>query len=291
MKTKTILLTGSTGFIGKIFLKDALYNGYNVLDILRIKNKKNKELKFLKRKYNQTYNSIFYSKVEEINDKLKNKKIDYFINFATLYKSSHKQNEIPLFINSNIIFPTIILENIYLKVKKIINLGSMMQHMYGKDYLPKNFYASTKSGFEMILKFYSSQKKNLKCYNLKIFESFGEFDKRKKLIPTLIKNYKKNLQTKVLSNKLELNIVHVNDIVKAVNILLKKNLKSGNYCLKHSKNIKISNLISRINNKSNKKIKVKFLNKKIEKPFISKIRVLPGWKADKNLQRKIENRF
>ena len=78
MKTKTILLTGTSGFIGKIFLKNALYNGYNVLDILRIKNKKNKKLKSLKRKYNQTYNSIFYSKVEEINNKLKNKKIDYF---------------------------------------------------------------------------------------------------------------------------------------------------------------------------------------------------------------------
>ena len=291
MKTKTILLTGTSGFIGKIFLKNALYNGYKVLDILRKKNKKNKELKSLKREYNQTYNSIFYSRVEEINDKLKNKKIDYFINFATLYKNSHKRDEIPLLINSNIVFPTIILESIYLKVKKIINIGSMMQHINGGDYLPKNFYASTKSGFEMILKFYSSQKKNLKCYNLKFFESFGEFDKRKKLIPTLIKNYKENLQTKVLSDKLELNIIHVNDIIKAVNILLKKNLKSDDYCLAHNKNIKISNLILRINNKSNKKIKVKFLNKKIEKPFISKIRVLPGWKADKNLQRKIENKF
>lgn len=291
MKTKTILLTGTSGFIGKIFLKNALYNGYRVLDILRKKNKKNKELKSLKRKYNQTYNSIFYSRVEEINDKLKNKKIDYFINFATLYKNSHKRDEIPLFINSNIVFPTIILESIYLKVKKIINIGSMMQHINGGDYLPKNFYASTKSGFEMILKFYSSQKKNLKCYNLKFFESFGEFDKRKKLIPTLIKNYKENLQTKVISNRLELNIIHVNDIIKAVNILLKKNLKSDDYCLAHNKNIKISNLISRINNKSNKKIKVKFLNKKTEKPFISKIRILPGWKADKNLQRKIENKF
>ena len=166
-----------------------------------------------------------------------------------------------------------------------------MQHLNGKDYLPKNFYASTKSGFEMILKFYSSQKKNLKCYNLKFFESFGEFDKRKKLIPTLIKNYKENLESKIISDKLELNIIHVNDIVKAINILLKKNFKSDNYCLKNSKNIKISNLISRINKKSNKKIKVKFLNKKTEKPFISKIRVLPGWNADRNLQKKIENEF
>lgn len=291
MKTKTILLTGSTGFIGKIFLKDALYNGYNVLDILRKKNQNNKELRSLKKKYHKKYNSIFYSRFEEINNKLKNKKIDYFINFATLYKNSHKQNEIPLFINSNITFPTIILENIYLKVKKIISLGTMMQHMGGKDYFPKNFYASTKSGFEMILKFYSSQNKNLKYYNLKFFESFGEFDKRKKLIPTLIENYKKNLQTKVISKKLELNIVHVNDIVKAVNILLKRNIKSGDYCLKHSKNIKINNLISKINNKSNKKIKIKFLNKKTEKPFISKIHVLPGWKADKYLQKKIEDKF
>ena len=217
-------MTGTSGFIGKIFLKNALYNGYNVLDILR-KKIKNKELKSLKRKYNQKYNSIFYSKIEEINDKLKNKKIDYFVNFATLYKSSHKQNEIPLFVNSNIIFPTIILESIYLKVKKIINLGTMMQHMNGKDYLPKIFMHRQNQVFEMILKFYSSQKKNLKCYNLKFFESFGEFDKRKKLIPTLIKNYKENLETKVISDKLELNIVHVNDIVKAVNILLKKNLK------------------------------------------------------------------
>ena len=106
-----------------------------------------------------------------------------------------------------------------------------------------------------------------------------------------VKNYKGNLQTKVISDRLELNIIHVNDIVKAVNILLKKNLKSDDYCLAHNKNVKISNLISRVNNKSNKKIKVKFLNKKTEKPFISKIRVLPGWKADKNLLNKIENEF
>ena len=33
------------------------------------------------------------------------------------------------------------------------------------------------------------------------------------------------------------------------------------------------------------------VEKKTEKPFISKIHVLPGWKADKYLQKKIEDKF
>ena len=77
-------MTGTSGFIGKIFLKNALYNGYKVLDILRKKNKKNKELKSLKRKYNQTYNSIFYSRVEEINDKLKQILYDFGLQLLRL---------------------------------------------------------------------------------------------------------------------------------------------------------------------------------------------------------------
>jgi nucleoside-diphosphate-sugar epimerase len=38
---KKILITGSSGFIGHIFLKDALNKKYYVVDILRTKNKKN----------------------------------------------------------------------------------------------------------------------------------------------------------------------------------------------------------------------------------------------------------
>lgn len=291
MKKKTILLTGTSGFIGKNFLKNALSNGYNVLDILREKNRKNNELKYLKKKHPKTYNSIFYSKTEVISNKLKNKKIDYFVNFATLYKNSHSHKEIPSFINSNILFPTIILDSIYPKVKKIINVGTMMQHMNGKDYIPKNFYASTKSGFEMILKFYTTQNKKIKYYNLKFFESFGETDNRKKLIPTLIKNYKRNISTKITSNKIQLNIIHVNDIIKAINIIFKRNLKSGDYCLKHSKNIIVNDLVSKINNNASKKLKVKFLSKQIQKLPVNQLLKFPSWKADINLEKKIVKIF
>ena len=291
MKKKILLITGSSGFIGNLFLKSALENNYIIFDILRVKNKKNKDLNFLRKKYRKNYKSIFYSKYSNLSKGLKNKKIDYFINFATLYKNTHSYNEIPKFIDSNITFPNMLMDLIHFKIKKVINFGTMMQHANGKDYNSKNLYASTKSAFEIILNYYYSKNKNFKYYNLKFYESFDENDKRKKLIPTLIKNYKKNKKTNIISDKLELNLIHVKDIINAINILLKKDFMSGTYCLKSMKNIKIKDLIKNINKKSEKKLKIKFLNYKISEFNKNYFKMLPNWSSDKNIKKKILSQF
>ncbi len=291
MKNKTILITGSSGFIGNFFLENALNKNFKIIDVLRYKNKNNKNLNKLRKKFKSSYKSIYYKDVDEIEKQLKNKRIDFFINFATFYKASHSHREIVKFINSNILFPSIILDLIFLKVKKVINFGSMMQHLDGNNYKPKNFYSSTKSAFEMILSFYSLINKKTKFYNLKLYESFSKIDKRKKLIPTLIKNFKSNKKTTILSSKLELNIVHIDDIIKAIYIILDNNIKNGTYCLKSNKNIGIKKLISKINYNSKKKIKVKYLNRRISKVKKTKIKLLPSWRADKNIQNKIMEEF
>ncbi len=288
---KKILITGSSGFVGNLFLKSALKNGYHVVDILRDKNRRNANLKQLRKAYPKSYKSIFYKKLKNINKKLKNKKFDYFINFATLYKNSHLNSEIHNFIESNIIFPSIILDTIIFKVKKIINFGTMMQHIDGKNYVPENFYASTKSAFEMILAYFVQRNKYIKFYNLKFYESFSEFDKRKKLIPTLYKNFKKNKITKVVTKNLELNIIHVEDLIRSIYSLLHKNIKSGDYCLINDKNLNINKLIKTINNKSVRQIKVRFLSNKSIKPKKSFLKTLPKWKADITIQKKIEKLF
>tara|TARA_B100001057_G_scaffold332336_1_gene332702 strand:- start:762 stop:1649 length:888 start_codon:yes stop_codon:yes gene_type:complete len=288
---KKILITGSSGFIGNLFLKSALKNNYHITDILREKNKKNKKLNKLRKIYPNSYTSIFFKKLSNIDKKIINKKFDYFINFATLYKNSHSNNEIPNFIESNITFPSIVLDTIFNKVKKIINFGTMMQHDDGKNYIPQNFYSSTKSAFEMIIAFFAKKNKQMKFYNLKFYESYSELDKRKKLIPTLYKNFKKNKITQIVTKNLELNIIHTDDLINSIYILLNKNIESGNYCLKNSKNVKIKELIKFINNKSTKPIKVKFLSSKSIKPIKSFLKTLPKWKADITIQKKIEKLF
>lgn len=288
---KTILLTGSSGFLGKIFLKESLKRNYQVIDVLRSKNKKNLKLNELRKQYQKNYKSVFFEYNNDLKKKISKLKIDFFINFATLYKNDHINSDIENFINSNITFPTILMDIIQKKVKKVINFGTMMQHLDGKKFMPKNFYASTKSALEMILNYYSINNKKLKIYNLKFYESFHELDNRKKLIPILIKNYKKNITTKINSKNLELNVIHANDIIRAIFIILEKNINSGSYCLKNNKNIKISSLITKINNSLKKKIKVRYLNNNCNKIKLSKIKKLNGWMPDFLTEEKIKEQF
>ena len=290
MNKKIILITGTSGFIGFSFLKYVLAKNYYVIDILRSKNKNNLKLNHLKKKYPKKYKSIFFSNYRGLNKKIKNYKFDCFINFANLYKNNHDYSDIFRFIESNILFPTLIYDSIYKKTKKIINFGTMMQHVDGKSFDSKNLYGATKNAFEMINNYYCSKRK-AKIYNLKFYESFGENDTRKKLISTLIKNYKKNKITKILSKNLELNIIHISDIFNSINILLNNNIKSGSYCLKNTKNIKITKLIEILNKDLKKKIKVKYLKKDVTEISKLKLKKLPRWKPNSQLIKKIKLNF
>jgi CDP-paratose synthetase len=291
LKKKTLLLTGTTGFIGYKFLSYALKNNFLVIDILRVKNKNNKKIKKLKKFYPNLYKNIFFSSASDLSKKLKNIKIDYFINFATLYNNNHTYDQISKFINSNIMFPSLIYDLINNKTKKIINFGTMMQHSTSKLLTSQNFYTATKNAFEMISNYYAYKNNKTRFYNLKFYESFGDNDRRKKIIPTLIKNYKNNSTTKILSKQLSLNIIHTDDIINSIMILLNNNIKSGSYCIKNDHNIKIYNLINTLNKGLNRKIKVKYGNKSTKVNFKNKLNNLPKWKPIKNLKSKIIKTF
>ena len=291
MKRQTLLLTGTTGFIGYKFLLFALSNNFLVIDILRSKNKSNKKIKKLRNIYSNNYINIFFDSKKSLSKKLKNINVDYFINFATLYSNKHTHDQISDFIDSNVLFPTLIYDLIHYKTKKMINFGSMMQHSKNTSLVSKNLYAATKNAFEMIGNYYSKINNKTKFYNIKFYESFGDSDKRKKIIPTIINNYKKNRITKVISKKLSLNIIHTDDIINSIMILINHNINSGNYCIKNTHNIKISNLIKNLNKNLRKKIKIKYENKPIDSTNQTSLKTLPKWKPNKNIEKRIINTF
>jgi len=286
LKKKTLLLTGTTGFIGYKFLLFALSNNFLVIDILRTKNKKNKKIEKIRNSNPAKYKSIYFSNNKELSKKLKNTNADYFINFATLYSNNHSHNQINNFIDSNILFPTLIYDMISDRTKKMINFGSMMQHSKDEKLVSKNLYAATKNAFEMISNYYANISNKTKFYNIKFYESVGDNDTRKKIIPTIINNYKKNIVTKILSKELLLNIIHTDDIINSIMILLNNNIESGSYCIKNTHNIKISDLINTLNKGLNKKIKVNYGNKLIISSN-NNLKILPKWKPIKNLENRI----
>ena len=291
MKRQTLLLTGTTGFIGYKFLIFALSNNFSVIDILRSKNKSNKKIKKLRNTYPDSYKNIFFDNKKILSKKLNNINVDYFINFATLYSNNHTHKQVSNFIESNVSFPTLIYDIVHHKTKKIINFGSMMQHSKNANLVSKNLYAATKNAFEMISNYYSTINNKTKFYNIKFYESFGDNDTRNKIIPTIINNYKKNIVTKVISKKLSLNIIHTDDIINSIMILINHNIKSGNYCIKNTHNIKISSLIDSLNKSLHKKIKVKYDNKPINPIIRTSLKTLPKWRPNKNLEKKIISTF
>ena len=291
MKKKILLLTGTTGFVGYKFLSFALSNGFSVVDILREKNKKNKKIRELRNTYPKKYKNIFFANNNNLSSQLKDIKADYFINFATLYSNNHTHSQIVDFIDSNILFPTLIYDIINNKIKKMINFGSMMQHSKDEKLVSKNLYAATKNAFEMIANYYANTNNKTKFYNIKFYESFGDNDKRKKIIPTIIKNYKQNKITKITSKQLALNIIHTDDVINSIMILINNSIPSGTYCIKSTNSIKISKLINMLNKVLNKKIKVKYGNKSITSNFYNNLKILPYWKPNKNLENKIIKTF
>ena len=261
---KKILLSGSTGFVGSAIL-DKLSENFEIYCLNRKKIKPSKK-----------YKNIYFKSYDDLNSKLKKIKVDTVIHCATHYTKYHKFNDIRKLSESNILFGNIILENlIIMRVNNFINFSTIWENYDGIKDNHFNLYAVYKKSFGNLLKYYEKRSPNIKFYNLFISDTFGETDKRLKIINVLKKNYKNNLITKIISSKLYLNLLNIKDIINSLSIVLKN--RPGNYNLVNIKNYSISQIINTINKKNKKKIKVKWLSNKTIKERIFKNKKLTGW--------------
>ena len=283
---KNILITGASGFVGSHVLDDCLKNNFNIYAIFR-HSKKN--VSFAK-KYKKQIFPIFYNNIYEIKNKLTNCKIDYVIHCATHYIKKHNHNDIENIIKSNVLFSTILLDTVVnIKIKKFINLGTVWQHFNDTKNLAFNLYAATKQSFECIFNYYKNQYTKIKFYNILLTDTFGTNDKRKKLIPILLKNFNKKNQDKInIPKNLSMNLVNINEVTKRLNILLKNNSESNNYVIKSKQDVKIFDLINFLNDNLEKKIKINW-SKNIKNYRIIKLKNL--LKKDNNIYKQILELF
>ncbi len=283
---KNILITGASGFVGSHVLDDCLKNNFNVHAIFR-HSKKN--VSFAK-KYKKQIFPIFYNNIYEIKNKLTNCKIDYVIHCATHYIKKHDHNDIENIIKSNVLFSTILLDAVVkIKIKKFINLGTVWQHFNDTKNLAFNLYAATKQSFECIFNYYKNQYTKIKFYNILLTDTFGTNDKRKKLIPILLKNFNKKNPDKInIPKNLSMNLVNINEVTKCLNILLKNNSKSNNYVIKSKQDVKIFDLINFLNDNLEKKIKINW-SKNIKNYRTIKLKNL--LKKDNNINKQILELF
>ena len=275
---KKVLITGSTGFIGKKLVIDLINNNKIVYAIIRNTKKNYKYSIKIKKEYKNFF-PIFFTKNSEIKKKIFNLNPNVVINLATNFIPNPNHHQLSSIMNSNVIFPTIILDTCCKSnISKFINLCSTAQCDKNVIDNPQNFYAMTKIMFKQCMSYYKKKNPKINFLNVYIGDTYGAHDNRKKLFPTIIKNYKKNKRTTILTKKLKINVVHVNDIINGIKILINKVNYSSDFLIKSQKNIILGDLIKKFNSRNKKKIKVLWLNKKVVTLNNVNVKKIPNWK-------------
>ena len=226
---KYILLTGGTGFIGSHIVERLLNENYKLLLVKRSSSNL--------WRINHLLDNANLVLVDNGNlkDIFTNYSIEGVFHLATHYIKNHEYQDIESIIESNIEFPSKLIDlSVNADIKYFINTGTFFE--YNKTIPlsetsiihPFNFYSSTKIAFEDILKYYFNEY-DINIATLKLFTPYGPRDDVKKIIPYLIINLLNNNEVKINNPNNYLDIVHVSDIAEAYLKLKDKILKFRNY--------------------------------------------------------------
>ena len=269
---KKILITGSTGFIGSNLLKE-LYSRNKIFIILRNKSQNIKQIRNYK-----NIKIISYKEFDELNKKLKKITIDIVIHCATHYVKNHDYKDLLELNKSNMLFGNIILENLKkMQTKKFINFSTVWEDYNSIKDNSCNLYSVYKKCFGNLINYYSKIFPSINFFNIMISDTFGENDNRPKIINILKRNHKNNKITKIISKNLFINLLNIKDIIKAINIIIKKNIKADKYLIKNKVSYKIIDLIDSFNKNAERKLKIKWISNKIINEKIYPYKKLKGW--------------
>ncbi|HEK6320781.1 TPA: NAD(P)-dependent oxidoreductase [Yersinia enterocolitica] len=204
-----ILITGASGYIGSNLACYLNSNGFEVFGLIRSEVVDENKIKLLSGvKLEILDEKNLCSLVENINP-------DIVIHIASLTSVTHDYSTIENLLRSNIEFPTKLLEAMEVAgVKKFINTGTTWQNYNSADYDPVNLYAATKQAFEDILKYYIFAK-GFSSITLRLFDTYGPNDTRKKLIPLLDRLAETKESLDMSEGNQEIELVHINDICSA----------------------------------------------------------------------------
>lgn len=219
-----VLITGITGFIGSRLAKRLIDSGIQVFGITRPKSNC-QNLIDLKDKI--TFHN-YDGRINSLLALLKNERFDVIFHLAADSSYEHTIDNIDNILKSNIVFGTHLLDaNVKTFNVPFINTSSYWTNII-KAYSPVNLYAATKKAFIDILIFYN-QTYATKSVTLKLYDVYGENDKRMKILNFINRAAKSNEKAFFTRGEQEIDLVYVEDVVDAY-IQASKMIRSCKKC-------------------------------------------------------------
>jgi nucleoside-diphosphate-sugar epimerase len=205
---------------------------------------------------------------------------------ASLFISQHNEEDVARLIESNLKFPTQLLEAMsQLGIYQLINTGTSWQHYQNHAYEPVNLYAATKQAFESLLTYYVKAQ-GIKAITLKLFDTYGPGDTRQKLLPLLKQAANTGETLEMSPGEQMVDLVHVEDVmdcfIAAGVRLLKGEVSSSEaYAVCSGEQLSLKDLVETIAQLAGKRLNVKwglrqYRHREVMQPWTSGC-TLPGW--------------
>ncbi len=176
-----ILTTGATGFIGQHFVRACLARNIFCVALVR-------EHSATDWPYADSMPKINWcSDIQMMATAISSHGITGIVHFASLFLSDHLPHQVAGLVESNINFPTQLLEASRMAgtVQWFLNTGTFWQHYQNEAYRPANLYAASKQAFADILRYYDDT--SMVTTSVELNDTYGPNDPRPKLIPTLLR--------------------------------------------------------------------------------------------------------
>jgi len=210
----TVLLSGSTGFLGSYLLKSFVNNGYKVIALKRTSSKIYRIQEYL--------NQVTFYDIDktELFTVFENNQIDIVINTVTNY--GRKETKISSILDTNLIFGLKLLEeSVNNNVKAFINTDTLLDRNI-------NPYALSKSQLVDWMKFLSNNQ--TKMINIKIEHMYGAKDDENKFIYWLVSQLKNNVKKIDLTSGIQKrDFIYIDDIANAYEVIIKNVDKFSDY--------------------------------------------------------------
>ncbi len=288
-----ILLTGSTGFIGT-HLRKKLLEKHEVVALVR------ESTNIADLQKDGIKSIIFKDSLSELIQNLHTHQFDGVIHLASLYLKDHTESQIEDLINSNIKFPTLLLEAcVQSNIKWFINTGTFWQHYNDEEYNPVNLYAATKQAFVDIAKYYQ-ETSSIKIITLKLSDTFGPGDTRPKLFNLWNNTAMSGVILKMSGGEQIIDICYIDNITDAYAYLVQKlsqNLLSlkSEYALSCGEQMTLKELACVFEQETDKSLKIQwgampYRKREVMKPW-TKGTSIPGWHPRITLREGIQKTF
>lgn len=191
----TVIVTGSSGFLGTAVCK-LLEKQFNVIKV--------------------RYTADIQKMVSECELELATNKPFAFFNIGGSQLNKDDPISTTQLIESNYLFPSSILSIIKFEtpLTKFLSIGTSWEIDDAGEENPFSLYAATKYSLKHVMRHFSNE--GIACYRLRLFDTYGPFDPRNKLVDQIITAYLNEDTLKMSHGEQEIDLVYIEDAASAV---------------------------------------------------------------------------